>query len=206
MSVQPFDKKFETGDDPIAMFADWYDAATAKEPILPDAVAVATADADGLPNVRMVLLKEFSDRGFVFYTNTHSTKGGELEENPNAAMCFYWKSIQRQVRVRGPVEPVSDAEADAYFASRAKDSQIGAWASDQSKPLNGRFELEKKVAQFAAKYAFGQVDRPPHWSGYRVKPLSIEFWRERRFRLHDRRVFMRESVEDTQWRVQALYP
>lgn len=206
MSVQPYDKQFDAGNDPMAVFAQWYEAARTAEPTLPDAVAVATAGADGLPNVRMVLLKGFSEAGFVFYTNTHSIKGDELRDNPNAALCFYWKSIQRQVRVRGPVEPVSAAEADAYFATRAKDSQIGAWASDQSKPLKGRFDLEARVAQYAAKYALAKVDRPPYWSGYRVKPLSIEFWRERRFRLHDRKIFRRQSVDCTEWEVQALYP
>ena len=193
--------------DPIALFGEWYEAACAREtgddgP----AMALATADADGLPNVRMVLLKDYDARGFVFYTNLESIKGQELAARPHAALCFHWKTLKRQVRIRGPVTQVSDAEADAYFATRAKDSQIGAWASDQSRPLESRFALEKRVAKVAAKYALGKLDRPPFWSGYRVAPLSIEFWRHGLFRLHDRQIFRRESVDSTAWSSDRLYP
>ena len=191
--------------DPIALFQDWYKEARAKERTELEAVALATADAKGLPNVRMVLLKHVDQDGFVFYTNTESTKGDELKANPNAALCFHWKSLGRQVRVRGPVVRVSDAEADAYFATRAKDSQIGAWASKQSRPLEGRFALEKEVARVAAKYAFSSVPRPSYWSGYRVQPLEIEFWRNRPFRLHDRLVYRRDTLK-APWRTQKLYP
>ena len=193
------------GDDPIALFHEWMKLAREKEPEDANAVALATADADGFPDVRMVLLKDVDEQGFVFYTNLESIKGLELKENPRAALCFHWKSLRRQVRVRGEVVPVSEEEADAYFASRAKDSQIGAWASKQSRPLAGRFELEKQVAVFTAKFALGKVPRPPHWSGFRIVPRRIEFWRDRPFRLHDRLVFKRESPAD-RWQTERLYP
>lgn len=195
-----------TASEPFALFEAWLADAVAKEVNDPDAMSLATVDADGLPNVRMVLLKSVDDKGFVFYTNTQSDKGREIAAHPKAALCFHWKSLQRQIRVRGVLEPVTAEEADAYFASRAKDSQIGAWASDQSRPLTGRFELEKRVALYAAKYALSKVDRPPHWSGYRVKPLSIEFWRGRPFRLHDRKRFSRASLAETNWTTEYLFP
>lgn len=191
--------------DPIAMFVQWLDEATAKEINDPDAAALATVDADGLPDVRMVLLKGVDGDGFVFYTNLQSAKGRELDANPKAAMCFHWKSLRRQVRVRGPVTPVSDAEADAYFASRPRGSRIGAWASAQSRPLESKFALEKKVARVAAKYPLGEIPRPPHWSGFRIVPSQIEFWRDGAFRLHDRRQFSRRNPEEP-WAVARLYP
>ena len=192
-------------EDPVALFEEWMELARAKEPEDPNAMALATADGDGFPDVRMVLLKGADERGFVFYTNLESAKGLELKENSRAALCFHWKSLRRQIRVRGAVTPVSEAEADAYFASRAKDSQIGAWASKQSRPLEARFELERQVAVFAAKFGLGKVPRPPHWSGFRVVPSRIEFWRDRPFRLHDRLVFKRESAS-APWRTERLYP
>ncbi len=194
-----------TGDDPFHLFDTWMKDATKSEVNDPTAMSLATADASGFPDVRMVLLKDASPKGFVFYTNLESTKGSELAENPRAALCFHWKTLRRQVRVRGPVVPVSADEADAYFASRAKDSQIGAWASRQSRPLEGRFELEKEVARYAAKYALKKVERPPHWSGFRLQPLHIEFWRDRPFRLHDRYVFDRTNVEGA-WATSRLFP
>ena len=189
--------------DPYARFADWFDDATGQEPRDPNAMALATADAAGRPSVRMVLLKGFDEQGFVFYTNLESRKGAELAANPHAALCFYWKSRQRQVRVDGPVSPVTADEADAYFATRARDSQIGAWASAQSRVLTGRFELEKAIARYAARYAIGRVPRPPYWSGFRLAPDRIEFWQERPFRLHDRLVFVRDAGA---WRTEKLYP
>ncbi len=189
--------------DPFARFAAWFDDATGKEPRDPNAMALATADAAGRPSVRMVLLKGFDSQGFVFYTNLESQKGQELTANPQAALCFYWKSLQRQVRVEGTVRAVTADEADAYFASRSRDSQIGAWASAQSRVLTGRFELEKAIARYAAKYAIGRVPRPPHWSGFRLAPERIEFWQERPFRLHDRLVFVRDGAA---WRTEKLYP
>lgn len=189
--------------DPFARFAAWFDDATGKEPRDPNAMALATADAAGRPSVRMVLLKGFDSQGFVFYTNLESQKGHELTTNPRAALCFYWKSLQRQVRVEGAVSLVSADEADAYFASRARDSQIGAWASAQSRVLTGRFELEKAIARYAAKHAIGRVPRPPYWSGFRLAPERIEFWQERPFRLHDRLVFVRDGAA---WRTEKLYP
>ncbi|MBO6635712.1 pyridoxamine 5'-phosphate oxidase [Parvibaculum sp.] len=199
------DKTLFASEDPFALFDEWMERARASEPEDANAMALATADGDGLPDVRMVLLKGADARGFVFYTNLESAKGLELKENPQAALCFHWKSLRRQIRVRGTVTPVSEEEADAYFASRAKDSQIGAWASKQSRPLEGRFELEKQVAVFAAKFGLGKVPRPEHWSGYRVVPSRIEFWRDRPFRLHDRLVFKRESAS-APWRTERLYP
>src|SRR5580765_4601850 len=169
------------------------------------AMTLATVDADGLPNARMVLLKGTDERGFVFYTNMDSQKGQELGAHPQAALVFYWKSSNRQVRVRGTVEQVSNAEADAYFASRPKQAQIGAWASKQSAPLESRLAFEKAVALYAAKYAIGAVPRPPNWSGYRIVPISIEFWQERAFRLHDRIEFKRDHPDDP-WSKTRLYP
>jgi pyridoxamine 5'-phosphate oxidase len=191
--------------DPFALLGAWMDDAKKSEPNDPNAMALATADAEGRPDVRMVLLKGFDANGFVFYTNTESAKGREISANRHAAICLHWKSLRKQVRARGPVTPVSDAEADAYFATRAKDSQIGAWASAQSRPMEGRFAFEKEIAKYAAKYALQTVPRPPHWSGYRIAPLEIEFWRDRPFRLHDRLVYRRDTPTSP-WRTERLFP
>ncbi|MDR3509754.1 MAG: pyridoxamine 5'-phosphate oxidase [Caulobacteraceae bacterium] len=193
------------GVDPLALFAEWMEQAKTSEVNDPNGVAVATVDEDGLPDVRMVLLKDFDARGFTFYTNLQSAKGQELAGQPKAAMLFHWKSLRRQVRVRGPVEPVSEAEADAYFASRARSSQIGAWASDQSRPTPDRFALEKRVAEYGLKFGLGKVPRPPHWSGFRLRPVAIEFWRDRPFRLHERLVFSRSAPEGG-WATSRLFP
>lgn len=196
---------FTSSQDPLALFGDWLDEAGESEPNDPNAVALATSGADGLPNVRMVLLKGFDERGFVFYTNFESQKGAELLENMQAAMCFHWKSLRRQVRIRGPVAQVSDAEADEYFASRARASRIGAWASKQSRPLESRFALEKEVAKYTARFAVGDIPRPPHWSGFRIAPVYIEFWKDGAFRLHDRIVFQRQREEEA-WAKTRFYP
>lgn len=195
---------FTQASAPFELFAEWFEAAKASEPEDPNAMALATADADGAPNVRMVLLKGFDENGFVFYTNVESNKGRELAANMQAAICLHWKSLRRQVRARGRVEQVTDAEADAYFASRPRDSRIGAWASRQSRPLESRFALEKAVATNAAKYAIGEIPRPPHWTGFRIVPATIEFWMDRPFRLHDRVVFARG--EGGGWERTRLYP
>ena len=196
---------FFAASDPMALFADWMRDAEGMEINDPNAMALATADADGLPNVRMVLLKDVSGGGFVFYTNYESAKGRELLSSHKAALLFHWKSLRRQVRVRGTVAEVSAAEADAYYATRPRGSRIGAWASQQSRALEGRFALEKAVAYYGAKYAIGEVPRPPHWSGFRVTPLEIEFWHDRPFRLHDRAVFRRAAVSDA-WGKDRLFP
>ncbi len=195
---------FTEADEPLRLFAAWFAEAKRAEPVNPDAMTLATVDADGFPNARMVLLKGFDERGFVFYTNLHSVKGHELVAAPKAALTFYWKSLLRQVRVRGAVSPVSQQEADAYFATRSRMAQIGAWASKQSAALESRRAFEKAIARFAAKFAIGTVPRPPNWSGYRVVPQQIEFWQERPFRLHDRVVFTR--ADTGAWQKTRLYP
>ena len=196
---------FSGADEPFALFSQWFEDAEAREPNDPNAMALATVDADGLPNVRMVLLKDFNRQGFTFYTNFESAKGHELLSSGKAALCFHWKSLRRQVRVRGVVEHVSDAEADAYFETRPRGSRIGAWASQQSRPLEGRFGLEKAVAFYTAKYAIGSVPRPEYWSGFRLTPVEIEFWHDRAFRLHDRIVFRRPDATSP-WEKTRLFP
>ncbi|CAN7207886.1 pyridoxamine 5'-phosphate oxidase [Rhizobium johnstonii] len=196
---------FTESGEPFKLFAEWLKEAEASEPNDPNAVALATVDEDGLPNVRMVLLKGFDDDGFVFYTNFESQKGREILGQKKAAMCFHWKSLRRQVRLRGPVEIVTDAEADAYFKTRARGSRIGAWASKQSRPLESRFALEKAVAEYTARYAIGEIPRPAHWSGFRIRPTSIEFWKDQKFRLHDRVEFRRPSPEG-EWDKVRMYP
>jgi pyridoxamine 5'-phosphate oxidase len=188
--------------DPYTLFASWFAEAHASEPSDANAMALATADSDGLPSVRIVLLKGVDARGFTFYTNTQSRKGRELAANPNAQLNFHWKSLRRQVLIDGAVEPVSDAEADAYFATRPRASQLGAWASDQSRPLDSRSTLEQRFAEMDARFP-NDVPRPPHWSGYRVVPARIEFWIDRRDRLHERYVYDRVGAG---WRQSMLYP
>lgn len=194
---------FSSIADPIPLFSAWLGEAEASEPNDPNAMALATVDAGGLPDVRMVLLKGHAADGFVFFTNFESAKGRELVANPKAALCFHWKSLERQVRVRGPVTEVSGAEADAYFASRPRASRIGAWASQQSRPLESRFALEKAVAVFTTRYALGEIPRPPYWSGFRLRPVEIEFWRAGAFRLHERVRFTRTGDG---WEKALLYP
>lgn len=202
------EKALTSGDfteegEPYRLFGTWLEEAGRSEPNDPNALALATVDESGMPNVRMVLLKDFDANGFVFYTNFESRKGMELLHARKAAMCFHWKSLRRQVRVRGDVEIVAEAEADAYYASRPRGSRIGAWASKQSRPLESRFALEKAVAEYTARYAIGEIPRPPHWSGFRLKPVSIEFWHDRPFRLHDRIEFRREGEG---WTKVRMYP
>jgi pyridoxamine 5'-phosphate oxidase len=196
---------FTQAEEPLRLWQAWFDEAVKSEPRDPNAMSLATVDPDGMPDVRTVLLKGVDARGFVFYTNTESQKGRELAANPKAGLLFYWKSLNRQVRIRGPVEGVTPEEADAYFATRPKGAQLGAWASQQSRPLESRLAFEKAIAFYGAKYALGTVPRPPHWSGYRVVPISIEFWHDRPFRLHDRIEFRREAP-GAPWHKTRLYP
>ena len=189
--------------DPIALFLDWMKQAEEHEPGVPDAMTLATVDARGYPQARMVLVKGADQRGFVFYTNAESSKAEELTANPRAALVFHWKSLRRQVRISGVVEPVSEEEADAYFATRQRGAQIGAWASDQSRIMEGTFELEKRIARYAAKFGIGKVPRPPYWSGYRVVPDEMEFWQDKPFRLHERIVYKHTADG---WRTHNLYP
>jgi pyridoxamine 5'-phosphate oxidase len=196
---------FTQADEPLRLWQSWFEEAVKSEPRDPNAMSLATVAPDGMPDVRTVLLKGVDERGFVFYTNTESQKGRELAANPKAGLLFYWKSLNRQVRVRGPVETVTAQEADAYFATRPKGAQIGAWASQQSRPLESRMAFEKAIALYGAKYAIGTVPRPPHWSGYRIVPISIEFWHDRPFRLHDRVEFRRDG-HGAPWSKVRMYP
>ena len=190
-------------DDPFALFDAWLAEARASEPNDPEAMALATADEGGLPSVRMVLLKGHGPDGFIFYTNEHSHKGQQLADNPHAALLFHWKLLRRQVRIEGEVERVDEATADAYFATRSRDSQLGAWASDQSRPLANRDRLMARFEEMREKFDGDAVPRPPHWGGYRVVPLLIEFWQDREFRLHQRRLFRRSA---SGWDERLLYP
>jgi pyridoxamine 5'-phosphate oxidase len=194
---------FVENGEPLELFRAWFEDARASETNDPEAMALATAGADGLPDLRMVLLKDWSEAGFVFYTNAESAKGRQLQENMQAAALFHWKSLRRQVRLRGPVELVGEAASDEYYASRPRDSRIGAWASQQSRPLESRFALEKAVAKYALQFGVGEIPRPAYWRGYRIVPAAMEFWADRPFRLHDRVRFTREGGA---WRRERLYP
>ena len=196
---------FTEAGEPFALFQNWFAEAGKSEPNDPNAMSLATVDADGLPDVRMVLLKGMDERGFVFYSNEESAKGRQLAAVPKAAALFHWKSLRRQIRLRGTVSLASEEEADAYFDSRPRDSRIGAWASAQSRPLETRFALEKAIARYGAKFGVGAVPRPPYWRGFRLDPIAIEFWRDRPFRLHDRLSFTRESP-GAPWSRERLYP
>jgi pyridoxamine 5'-phosphate oxidase len=196
---------FTAADEPFALFEAWLNEAIKSEPNDPNAMALATVDPDGLPDVRMVLMKGFDTEGFVFYSHIASQKGRELAANPKAALLFHWKSLRRQVRIRGTVTPVTEAEADAYFATRPKQAQIGAWASKQSQELESRFAFEQAIAKVAARYVVGEVPRPPGWSGWRITPLRIEFWHDRPFRLHDRIEFRRDAAGQ-KWSKTRMYP
>ena len=199
------DRERAPENEPFERFAEALALASESEPNDPTAMAVATVDAQGLPNLRMVLMKDYDVRGFVFYTNRQSAKGCELDASFKAAANFHWKSLRRQVRLRGEVEEVTLAESDAYFASRPRNSRIGAWASQQSQPMENRFALEKAVAVQAARFGLGEIPRPPHWIGYRIKPVYLEFWTDKPFRLHERIVYKRERPEGD-WAVERLFP
>ena len=196
---------FTDAEEPFALFGDWFAEAVKAEPSDPNAMSLATVDAEGLPDVRMVLMKGYDADGFVFYSHIASQKGRQLAANPKAALLFHWKSLRRQVRIRGKVSPVSEAEADAYFATRPKQAQIGAWASKQSQPLESRFAFEQAIAKVAAKYIIGEVPRPQGWSGWRIVPAQFEFWHDRPFRLHDRIEF-RRAAPGQPWSKTRLYP
>jgi pyridoxamine 5'-phosphate oxidase len=198
-------RDFTLADDPFSLFKEWLEEAILREPNDPIAMALSTVDSLGLPDVRMVLMKGVDQRGFVFYTNFESNKAQELQATMKAAALFHWKSLRRQVRIRGPVERVTEAEADAYFASRPRPSRLGAWASQQSRPLESRAALEQAFADAETRFPGPEIPRPPHWSGYRIKPLAIEFWSDGAHRLHDRIQFSRPSVEEN-WSKQRLYP
>ncbi len=202
VTQKPGNKKI-SGKDPISLFKEWLAEAEESEPSLATAMTLATATASGIPSARMVLLKDIDERGVTFYTNLDSRKAQELRENPTAALCFHWKSLKRQVRIEGVVEIVDDHEADSYFSSRPRGAQIGAWASKQSAKLNGRFELESRVAKYTARFHVGTVPRPEFWSGYRVVPSYFEFWQEQAFRLHDRIAY---SLDGREWVSERLYP
>ncbi len=201
----PDDATLFAENEPFSLFERWFKEAKVKEPNDPNGMALATADASGFPDVRMVLMKSFEDGGFVFYTNADSAKGAQLGENARAAILFHWKSLRRQVRARGVISFVSEAEADAYFQSRDRGARLGAWASTQSQPLEDRLALEKRIAEYALKFGVGDVPRPPNWRGYKLTPLSFEFWRDRPFRLHDRLVFARYGAS-LPWTKSRLYP
>ena len=196
---------FTDAAEPFALFGSWFAEAVKAELNDPSAMAVATVDPAGMPDVRMVLMKEWDERGFVFYTNRESAKGAELAGNMRAAANFHWKSLRRQVRVRGPVKQVTDAESDAYFSSRPRDARIGAWASQQSRPVESRFAFEKAIAAYTLKFGIGAIPRPEYWVGFRIKPVQIEFWHDRPFRLHDRIAFRRDRPEGD-WLKERLFP
>jgi pyridoxamine 5'-phosphate oxidase len=202
-SLTPGD--FTAAEEPFVLFSEWLNEAFKSEPADGNAMTLATVDADGMPDARMVLLKGVDHGGFVFYSHIDSAKGRELKANPRAALVFHWKSLRRQVRIRGAVEPVTAAEADAYFATRPKQAQLGAWASKQSQPLESRFAFEQQIAKYAAKHLVGEVPRPPGWSGWRVTPVAFEFWHDRPYRLHDRILFTRATPNDA-WVKTRLYP
>lgn len=195
--------KLSEKNDPFLLFKKWYELAQENEINDPNAMCLATVNNEGMPSARMVLLKEFDEKGFVFYTNLESRKGHQLKDNPQAALCFHWKSIKKQVRVEGIVLPVSEDQADAYFASRPRGSQIGAWASKQSMPLKSFFELEKRVAKYTAKFGLKEIKRPDYWSGFIIKPERIEFWEDGKFRLHQRLVY---TQQENKWITEKLYP
>ncbi len=188
---------------PLSHFKQWFEDAKKSESVLPEAMSVASVGPDGRPSTRMVLLKQADEDGFVFYTNLQSRKGDEIAANAYVALLFHWKSLKRQIRIEGPAEPVTDAEADAYFASRDRGAQIGAWASDQSQVMAGRFDLEKRVAQFTAKFGVTKIDRPPFWSGFRVVPDRLEVWSDGHFRLHERFIYIKDGED---WRTERLFP
>lgn len=196
---------FTAAEEPFALFSEWLNEAFKSEPADGNAMTLATVDKDGMPDARMVLLKGFDADGFVFYSHIDSAKGRELTDRPKAALVFHWKSLRRQVRIRGIVETVTTEEADAYFATRPKQAQLGAWASKQSQPLESRFAFEQQIAKYAAKHMIGDVPRPPGWSGWRIVPVQIEFWHDRPYRLHDRIVFTRATAKDA-WTKTRLYP